>query len=84
MHVHDSQLTPRPQARGRIVLVCFLLIIGFLLAYEHRAHLFGYWPYALLLLCPLLHVFHHGGGHGSHSNHERPNRSSGPEGGGPS
>lgn len=84
MHVHDSQVTPRSQTRGRIVLIGFLLIIGLLLAYEHRAHLFGYWPLALLFLCPLLHMFHHGGGHGSHSDHERPNRPSGPEGGGPS
>ncbi|WP_341679460.1 DUF2933 domain-containing protein [Niveibacterium sp. SC-1] len=34
---------------------------------EHRAHLLGFLPYALLLLCPLMHVFMHGGhGHGSH------------------
>lgn len=43
----------------------FLFIVGFFLTTEQRAHLFGALPFLLLLLCPLLHVFMHGG-HGSH------------------
>ena len=35
---------------------------------EHTAHFFGILPYALLLLCPLLHLFMHQG-HGDHANH---------------
>ena len=31
---------------------------------EHRAHLFDYLPYLLLIACPLMHMFGHGrGGH---------------------
>jgi hypothetical protein len=41
-------------------------VLYFLLA-EHRAHFLMALPYLILLLCPLLHVFMHGGhGHGGH------------------
>ena len=31
---------------------------------EHWAHIFGFMPYALFLVCPLMHLFmHHGHGH---------------------
>ncbi|EEZ3900392.1 MULTISPECIES: DUF2933 domain-containing protein, partial [Enterobacteriaceae] len=29
----------------------------------------GYWPYLLLLVCPLMHLFHGHGGHGDHQHH---------------
>ena len=46
----------------------FLLIVAFFLTTEHRAHLFGALPYLLLLACPFLHAFAHGGhGHGGES-----------------
>lgn len=51
-----------------LVLLAFLAIAGFYLVTEHTAHVFGFLPYALLLLCPLLHLFMHGG-HGGHSGH---------------
>lgn len=54
------------RSRGGIALLGFLAIIGFLLTTEHRAHVLGLLPYMLLLACPLLHVFHHSGGHGNH------------------
>jgi hypothetical protein len=50
---------------GGLVLLAFLLIAAFYLVTEHTAHVFGFLPYALLLLCPLLHLFMHGG-HGGH------------------
>ena len=41
-------------------------VLYFLLA-EHRAQFRMALPYLILLLCPLLHVFMHGGhGHGGH------------------
>ena len=47
--------------------VCaFLVIAAFFLYSEHRAHILGALPYALLLLCPIIHVFMHRG-HGGHS-----------------
>jgi hypothetical protein len=59
-------------SRANIVLVGFLLIGGFYLVAEHRAHLWlvlPWLPWLLLLACPLMHVFmHHGhGGHGGNS-----------------
>lgn len=56
---------PALTRRTLMAAVGFLLIAGFFLTTEHRAHLFGALPFLLLLLCPLLHVFMHGG-HGSH------------------
>ena len=44
-----------------VALLAFLAIAGFFLWTEHRAHLMGALPYALLLLCPLIHVLRHRG-----------------------
>lgn len=52
-------------SRGRIALAVFLAIAAFFLFSEHRAHALGFLPYLLLLACPLMHMFHHGG-HGGH------------------
>jgi hypothetical protein len=43
------------------VLIGFLAIAAFFLLTEHRAHLLGVLPFLLLALCPLLHLFGHGG-----------------------
>lgn len=44
-----------------------LAFIGvFFLLREHWSHIAGYWSYLLLLACPLMHLFHGHGGHGSH------------------
>ena len=46
-------------------LCLFLAIAIFFLWEEHKAHILGVLPYALLLLCPIIHLFMHRG-HGSH------------------
>ncbi len=50
-------------------LCLFLAIAVFFLWQEHRAHILGFLPYALLLACPLIHLFMHHGheGKGDHS-----------------
>jgi uncharacterized membrane protein YkvI len=50
----------------------FLVVAGFFLWVEHRAHLLGAIPYVLLLLCPVVHLFMHRGrgGHSGHHQHE--------------
>ena len=57
-------------SKANIALAAFMAIGAIFLVTEHRAHLAGwipYWPYLLLLACPLMHLFMHGGhGHGSH------------------
>ena len=43
-------------------------IAAFYLLTEHRAHLLGALPFLLLLACPLMHLFMHGGHGHSHGN----------------
>ncbi|HLF28958.1 MAG TPA: DUF2933 domain-containing protein [Anaerolineae bacterium] len=56
------------RSRTGMIFIAFLAIAAFFLLTEHTAHVFGILPYALLLLCPLLHLFMHGG-HGEHTGH---------------
>ena len=49
-------------------------MLGFFLFVEHQAHLFGFLPYALVLLCPLMHLFMHRG-HGRHDHGGQPGSS---------
>lgn len=57
-------------ALGLIGAASYFLLI------EHREHLFAFLPYLILLLCPLMHIFMHGGhghghsGHGEHGGHD--------------
>jgi len=54
-------------------LCLFLAIAAFFLWEEHRAHILGVVPYAILLLCPIIHLFMHRGhsGHGgAHAGHD--------------
>lgn len=46
----------------------FAGVAALFLLTEHRAHVLGALPFAIFLLCPLLHVFHHRG-HGGHGGH---------------
>lgn len=52
------------RSRRGLALAGFLVILGFFLVTEHRAHLFGWLPFLFLLACPFLHLFGHGG-HGA-------------------
>lgn len=47
--------------RGRVAFVGFALVAGYFLWTEHRAHVIQYLPWALVALCPLMHVFMHRG-----------------------
>jgi hypothetical protein len=69
-HVPDSRMKSR--VSGALFMV--LAVAAFFLLTEHRAHVagwFSYWPYMLLLACPLMHIFMHGGhGHGASGHSE--------------
>ena len=52
--------------RGRVVLLGFFVAAGYFLWTEHRAHVIAFLPWAILALCPLMHLFMHRG-HGSHA-----------------
>lgn len=50
---------------GAVIMLAFIGV--FFLLREHWSHIAGYWPYLLLLACPLMHLLH---GHGGHSSHK--------------
>jgi hypothetical protein len=77
-HRHDPDGGNGMKSRTKWVFIGFAIIAGYFLIAEHKAHLseyLGYWPLLLVLACPLLHGFMHGGrGHGGH--HKDADRSS--------
>ena len=79
-HKHESDNDGAMKSRTNIALIVFFVIAAFFLITEHTAHLSGwfpYWPYLLVLACPLMHLFMHGGhGHGGHRSSEASNRAS--------
>ena len=70
--LHHDTSSPKGSfwtSRTFFVTLAFLAIAVFLLMSEHRAHFLGTLPLLLLVVaCPLLHVFMHGG-HGNHTGH---------------
>lgn len=66
---HQHKESHRASSWANTVLIGFILIAGFFLVTEHTAHVFGVLPFLLLLACPLMHLFMHGG-HGEHKNDE--------------
>jgi hypothetical protein len=67
-HSHGDHQAGGGGGAGRWVFWGFVLIIGYFLITEHRAHVVQYLPFLLLLACPLVHLFH---GHGRHGGHAR-------------
>ncbi len=70
-HDHSNHQPERKDYWGlrySLGVAATLGILGFFLLTEHRAHLYGALPYLLILACPLMHLFMHGG-HGGHGGH---------------
>lgn len=74
-HNHEGHHRPEPgqkvswwKTSAGMVAICFFIIAGYFLIREHGAHIGGNWIWLILLLCPLMHVFMHGG-HGGHGGH---------------
>jgi hypothetical protein len=87
-HRHDAAPSEGSFWTSRAFLVCAALLVlgGVLLWTEHLAHALGVLPYLLILACPLMHIFMHGGhgGHGAHGHRRRPAGRSGQANGDPS
>ena len=66
---HDSGPPAFWGSRFSIGFFVLGAIATYLLLSEHRAHFIGALPLLLLLACPLMHVFMHGG-HGGHGGHQ--------------
>ncbi|MEP6721676.1 MAG: DUF2933 domain-containing protein [Variovorax sp.] len=74
MDITDHVPPPFWRSRGCVALLVVGAVGGFLLFTENRAHVPGFLPFALLLACPLMHLFmHHGHHRGGHAQRERPN-----------
>jgi len=70
--LHTPTSAPEPTRRAGAIkgaVVMTALIAAFFLLREHWGHVAGYWPYLLLMACPLMHLFHGHGGHGHHGHH---------------
>jgi hypothetical protein len=61
---------PEPTWRSPLAIASIMLLVigAFYLLREHWGHVAGNWPYLLLLLCPLMHLFMHRG-HRGHRGH---------------
>ena len=77
MENHDSHSQNHPNAarsrtgiawKGAAMMVA--VIVGFYVLREHWGHALGIAPYLLLLACPIMHIFMHGG-HGHLHDGER-------------
>ena len=67
-HFHKSSDQGFWTSKTGLVAIGFLVIAAFFLLSEHWAHTLGILPFLLILACPLLHLFMHGG-HGRHGPH---------------
>jgi hypothetical protein len=76
-HSHDKHESSSG-GKGRWVFLGFVLIAGYFLLTEHRAHVVQFLPFALLLACPLLHMFHGHGGHGGGDKRDKTDERPGP------
>lgn len=69
----EPDVAPRSFWRSRYAIGFIVLapVAAYFLLSEHRAHFLGALPWLLILACPLMHVFMHGGhgGHGSGHDH---------------
>jgi hypothetical protein len=75
---HESWLF----SRNGIATIGMLAVLSFLVYTGHSAHLLGVLPYLLILACPLMHIFMHGGHHHHHSGNESEKSESHSHGGG--
>lgn len=73
------------RSRSGLVMFVFLAVVGLVLVYEHRVHIFTGTGVliALLALCIGMHFFMHGGhgGHGGNGPHQHADRDPRPDGG---
>ena len=67
---HDEHLDERKSdfldwvlSRTGVATVVVVSVLAFLIYEGHSAHLLGALPYLLILSCPLIHFFMHGGHH---------------------
>lgn len=63
----DDQSQRRGLSASKWAMLGFLIIAGYFLIMEHRAHVIQFLPFLLVLACVFMHMFH--GGHSGHGGH---------------
>ncbi len=73
-HQHQHQQNGSWALRFKWGVIAAIAVIAYFLLSEHRAHFIEFLPYLLLLACPLMHIFMHGGHepHGDQDNDGKP------------
>ena len=64
-----SRAVSRLASPTGLAAAVLILAVGAFLATYHFEHVVSALPFAFILLCPLMHLFMHGG-HGGHAGHE--------------
>ena len=68
---HEHNQSDEPgfwRSRTGVAFIIIGSVAGYFLVTERWAHFMGALPYLLLLACPLMHVFMHGGHGDNHEN----------------
>ena len=68
-----SERRSRLRSPTTVALMAFLAVAAFFLLTEHTEHVFAALPFLIVLACPLMHLFMHGG-HGSHGDRGKNDR----------
>lgn len=76
---HDHEGNSKWSPVSKYVFGGFVLIVGYFLITEHRAHVVQYLPFLLLAACPLMHLFHGHGGHGGEADDKKSDATSRPK-----
>jgi hypothetical protein len=71
-HDHPEKPSSFWRSRTGLAFLGLFAIAAFFLFTEHRAHALGVLPFLLLALCPLLHIFGHGGHDHEHGKGDKP------------
>jgi DUF2933 family protein len=74
---HHSGVEDWLLSRTGIATCVAVAVLGFLIYTGHSAHLLGFVPYLLILSCPLMHIFMHGGHHRHHHDASKQDRDTG-------
>ncbi|MCB0362199.1 MAG: DUF2933 domain-containing protein [Bdellovibrionales bacterium] len=63
-HPNQNNVPGLSGSQKKVAYILVAAVVGYYLWGWHREHVLQYWPFAIFLLCPLMHLFHGHGGHG--------------------
>jgi hypothetical protein len=67
MHSEHEAIEKHRNPAVKWAFISFAVIVGLIFASRHIEHIAAYFPYIILAICPLMHLFHgHGGDRSGH------------------